>query len=72
MSQDGMFPQFLSMEYGSQRRLEQKLDEHLGNGNYEVVQRLGSQWKVMVKEELNEVWLLFNQAKQPFSFTWLY
>lgn len=33
-----MFPQFLSMEYGSQRRLEQKLDEHLGNGNHEVVQ----------------------------------
>ncbi|PNP75760.1 hypothetical protein FNYG_10838 [Fusarium nygamai] len=54
MSQDGMFTQFLSIEYGNQKRLEQKLDEHLGIGNYEVVQRLGSQWKVMVKEELNE------------------
>jgi hypothetical protein len=33
-----MIQQFLTIEYGSKKKLKRKLDEYFGSGNYEVVE----------------------------------
>ncbi|KAF5665405.1 hypothetical protein FCIRC_10558 [Fusarium circinatum] len=50
-----MIQQFLTLEYGNKTKLRQKLDGYFGSGNYEVVERSGNQWQIMVPRKLEQV-----------------
>ncbi|PNP75758.1 hypothetical protein FNYG_10836 [Fusarium nygamai] len=50
-----MIQQFLTLEYGNKKKLKQKLEEYFGINNYEVVERSGNQWQIMVPRKLKEV-----------------
>ncbi|CZR37429.1 uncharacterized protein FPRO_02311 [Fusarium proliferatum ET1] len=66
-----MIQQFLALEYGNKKRLKQKLDDYFGNGCYEIVERSGSQWQVMVprKLEKDEVEEIQEHMKQHYKST---
>ncbi|KPA37181.1 hypothetical protein FLAG1_10012 [Fusarium langsethiae] len=48
-----METQFLPFDYGNKKRLEEKLNEVLGSGNFQVVERLNNQWRVLVSQRLS-------------------
>ncbi|OBS20086.1 hypothetical protein FPOA_11807 [Fusarium poae] len=48
-----METQFLPFDYGNKRKLEEKLAEILGAGNFQVIERMSNQWKVLVSQRLN-------------------
>ncbi|KAF5253343.1 hypothetical protein FANTH_1755 [Fusarium anthophilum] len=52
---DDMIQQFLSLEYGNKRRLKEKLDDYFGSDTYEIVERSGNQWQIMVPRKLEQV-----------------
>ncbi|KAF5680466.1 hypothetical protein FDENT_8405 [Fusarium denticulatum] len=49
-----MIQQFLTLEYENKKKLKQKLDEYFGSDNYEVVERSGNQWQIMIPRKLEE------------------
>ncbi|KAK2485927.1 hypothetical protein H9L39_03907 [Fusarium oxysporum f. sp. albedinis] len=50
-----MIQQFLTLEYGNKKKLREKLIGYYGDGNYEVVERSGNQWQIMVPRKLESV-----------------
>ncbi|KAI3574966.1 hypothetical protein IWW34DRAFT_836759 [Fusarium oxysporum f. sp. albedinis] len=48
-----MIQQFLTLEYGNKKKLREKLIGYYGDGNYEVVERSGNQWQIMVPRKLD-------------------
>ncbi|KAF4494392.1 hypothetical protein FAGAP_9481 [Fusarium agapanthi] len=50
-----MIQQFLTLEYGNKKRLKQKLDDYFGSDTYEIVERSGNQWQIMVPRKLEQV-----------------
>ncbi|CCT63673.1 uncharacterized protein FFUJ_05174 [Fusarium fujikuroi IMI 58289] len=66
-----MIQQFLALEYGNTKRLKQKLDDYLGNGCYEIVERSGNQWQIMIFRKLdkNEVEEIQEHVKQHYKST---
>ncbi|KAI1014974.1 hypothetical protein LB503_004032 [Fusarium chuoi] len=66
-----MIQQFLALEYGNKKRLKQKLDDYFGSGSYEIVERSGNQWQIMVPRKLeeNEVKEIQEHMKQHYKST---
>ncbi|CVK99377.1 uncharacterized protein FMAN_02219 [Fusarium mangiferae] len=66
-----MIQQFLALEYGNKKRLKQKLDDYFGSGNYEIVERSGNQWQIMIPRKLdkNEVEEIQEHMKQHYKST---
>ncbi|KAH7222330.1 hypothetical protein ACKLNR_010707 [Fusarium oxysporum f. sp. zingiberi] len=66
-----MNQQFLTLKYGNKKKLRQKLDGYFGSRNYEVVERSGNQWQVMVprKLESTEVEEIQEYMKQHYKST---
>ncbi|KAF4943776.1 hypothetical protein FGADI_13173 [Fusarium gaditjirri] len=65
-----MIQQFLTLEYGNKKRLKEKLDGYF-SGNYEIIERSGNEWQVMVprKLEANEVEDIQEYMKQHYNST---
>ncbi|KAI1046417.1 hypothetical protein LB505_012801 [Fusarium chuoi] len=66
-----MIQQFLALEYGNEKRLKQKLDDYFGSGSYEIVERSGNQWQIMIPRKLdkNEVEEIQEHMKQHYKST---
>ncbi|UZP46527.1 hypothetical protein NXS19_014339 [Fusarium pseudograminearum] len=48
-----METQFLPFDYGNKSKLEDMLTQILGPGNFQVVERVSNQWKVLVSQRLS-------------------
>ncbi|KAF5596581.1 hypothetical protein FPCIR_3987 [Fusarium pseudocircinatum] len=45
----------LDSRYGNKKKLKKKLNDYFGDGSYEIVERSGNQWQIMVPRKLEEV-----------------
>ncbi|KAI1054437.1 hypothetical protein LB506_010644 [Fusarium annulatum] len=66
-----MIHQFLALEYGNKKRLKQKLEDYFESGSYEIVERSGNQWQIIIPRKLdkNEVEEIQEHMKQHYKST---